>query len=107
MGLAGGLSLVCISRVNAAMRRRPLALRCLAGGGVITGVEFIFGCVVNLLLKWNVWDYSAQSVNLLGQICPLFSALWVLISVPAIWLCNLYENLRAYRRGNDTEKQNV
>jgi uncharacterized membrane protein len=48
-------------------------LRCLVGCGIITSPEFIVGCIVNRGLHMNVWDYSAQKFNLLGQICPLFS----------------------------------
>jgi len=50
----------------------------------ITALEFLTGCVVNLLLGWNVWDYSAQPLNLLGQICFPFLGLWYLLSIAAI-----------------------
>jgi len=43
---------------------------------------------VNLRLGWNVWDYSAERLNLLGQICPRFALLWLLLSVPGLWLCS-------------------
>jgi uncharacterized membrane protein len=29
----------------------------------------------------NVWDYSDMPFNLLGQICPSFSLLWVGIAI--------------------------
>ena len=48
--------------------------------------EFVTGCIVNLWLGWNVWDYSNMPYNLLGQICPQFIALWVSISLLAIVL---------------------
>lgn len=41
-------------------------LRCTAF--LLTG-EFITGCMVNLWLGWNVWDYSNRPFNLMGQIC--------------------------------------
>ena len=31
--------------------------------------EFITGCMVNLWLGWNVWDYSEAPLNFMGQIC--------------------------------------
>jgi uncharacterized membrane protein len=31
--------------------------------------EFIVGCWVNLIFKWNVWDYSNLPGNLFGQVC--------------------------------------
>lgn len=64
----------------------PLARKCLIGSAVITGVEFIFGVVVNLWQKWNVWDYSNLKFNLLGQICPLYSGLWFLLSIPIVFI---------------------
>ena len=65
---------------------RPLWQRALLGAGLITGVEFLSGCVLNLWLRWAVWDYSRLPGNLLGQICPQFWALWCALSVPAIVL---------------------
>ena len=51
--------------------------KAIACAAVVTVVEFIFGVVFNLWLKMNVWDYSNMPFNLLGQICPLFSLMWV------------------------------
>jgi uncharacterized membrane protein len=42
----------------------------------ITGLEFIFGVVFNIILKMNVWDYSGLPMNILGQICLPFSLIW-------------------------------
>lgn len=53
---------------------------------MITIVEFIFGCIFNLWLKLNIWDYSNQPLNLLGQVCPLFSILWFFVSLIGIVL---------------------
>ena len=53
---------------------------------VVTGIEFVSGCIVNLWLGWNVWDYSHMPFNLLGQICLPFSLLWVLVSGIAVIL---------------------
>lgn len=59
----------------------------LLAAAMITTVEFITGCIVNIRLGWNVWDYSSHPFNLMGQICPAFCALWYLLSIPAVWLC--------------------
>ena len=53
---------------------------------VITFNEFIFGCVFNLWLHFNVWDYSNQPYNILGQVCLLYTNLWFLLSIIAILL---------------------
>ena len=41
-----------------------------------------FCCVVNLGFGWNVWNYTNQPLNLMGQVCIGFTALWFLLSVP-------------------------
>lgn len=64
----------------------PLPLQALLGAAVVTGAEFLTGCVVNLWLGWGVWDYSGMPFNLLGQICLPFSLLWVPLSGAAIVL---------------------
>ena len=68
------------------LRNKSLRLRCLAGAGVITAVEFTIGCVVNLNLGWNVWDYGHMPGNVLGQICPFFCCLWFLLCLPVFGL---------------------
>ena len=50
----------------------------------ITIIEFISGCIINLWLGWNVWDYSNQPLNILGQVCVLFSFCWYILSFIAI-----------------------
>ncbi len=47
---------------------------------IITIFEFFTGCIVNLWLKWNVWDYSNLPFNLCGQICLYFFLLWIPLS---------------------------
>lgn len=63
-----------------------LILQMVVGTVMATVGEFITGCVVNLWLGWNVWDYSELPFNFLGQICPQFIALWFPISLVAIVL---------------------
>ncbi len=82
MTVAGGLCVLILHLLNERMRGRGLLFRCLVGCAVITGVEFVVGVVVNLGLGLNVWDYSAMPGNVLGQICPAFSCMWFLLSVP-------------------------
>lgn len=56
----------------------------------ITFLEFITGCVVNLGLGWDVWNYADQPLNLMGQVCLGFTSLWFLLSIPvselAFWM---------------------
>ncbi len=85
MGLAGG---GCFSMLYALEKhtRWPLFGKCAYGAAFITGVEFQIGCVVNRLLGWNVWDYSAIAGNWMGQICPSFTGLWFLLCIPGFAL---------------------
>ena len=64
----------------------PIWQQTLIGAVIITGLEFLTGCIVNLGLGWNVWDYSNMPLNLLGQICVPYILLWVPVSLIAIIL---------------------
>lgn len=68
----------------------PLWLQALCCAALVTAVELIAGCVINLWLGWDVWDYTAMPGNLWGQICPQYSALWFvlcLVFIPVFdWL---------------------
>ena len=48
------------------------------GGGICRRVHHQQGC------RLGVWDYSRRKGNLLGQICPLYSALWFLLCIPVL-----------------------
>ncbi len=68
-----------------------IVIRSAVGAAVITSLEFFVGSVVNLSLGWNVWDYSGFKFNIFGQICPRYSALWFLLSIPAFAVCDTIE----------------
>ena len=85
MFIAGGASLILIDGVFSTFSFKiPLIFIILICGVGISCIEFLTGCIFNLKLKQNVWDYSALKGNILGQICPRFTAYWCLLSVPAI-----------------------
>lgn len=50
----------------------------LIGGTFITIAEFITGCIVNLWLGWNIWNYT--TLDFLGQISIGSSILWFFLS---------------------------
>ena len=85
MMVAGGICAIFLYLI-AVKSREPLWMKWIMGGAVITTVEFMAGIIVNIVLGWNVWSYAHNRANLFGQICLLFTLLWVLISVPGIWL---------------------
>ena len=68
----------------------PLWLQALCCAALVTAVELAAGCVINLWLGWDVWDYTAMPGNLWGQICPQYSAIWwvlCLVFIPMFdWL---------------------
>lgn len=90
MGITGGLALLFMYRAFALEPELPVPAKCLFGSVIITSLEFIAGCIVNLSLNRGVWDYSGRGFNLWGQICPFYSALWFLISIPGIWICGYF-----------------
>lgn len=54
----------------------PLWLQAAVCAALVTLVEFCAGCVLNLWLGLDIWDYSDIPFNLLGQICFPFSLVW-------------------------------
>lgn len=84
MALAGGLAFSLLYQYNLRARTQSVALRGLVGSGIVTGLEFAVGCVVNRAFGWHIWDYSARGGHVLGQICPMFSIVWFLLSLPVI-----------------------
>lgn len=84
MFFAGGLCLLLIGHLEEVGPKLPLALRWLAGSGIITMVELGTGLLVNR--TYSVWDYRNQPGNFLGQICPVFCLLWIPAAAAAGWL---------------------
>lgn len=84
MFLAGGLCFVLIGELNRSKPQRPALLRMLTGAGIITAVELAVGLTANR--DFSIWDYRQQWGNVLGQICPLFSLLWMPLTLAAEWV---------------------
>ena len=81
MFMAGGLCFLLIGHLNRVEPKLPLPLRALTGAAIVTAVELGAGMLVNR--QYQVWDYRNQPGNFMGQICPLFSALWIPLSLAA------------------------
>lgn len=85
MGILGGICFVVIGMINEFFTwDMPMWKQCLIGSIIVTILEFITGCIVNIWLNWNVWDYSHLPFNILGQICLPFSVIWFCVSAIAI-----------------------
>ncbi len=81
MILAGGLCFVMFAKIAEKWRHRSLVFKaglCALG---VTAVEFVFGVIFNLILHKNVWDYSDEPLNVMGQICPLYTFLWGILAL--------------------------
>ena len=89
MAICGGVCAFVIYRINERFYHWGEIPRALLGALVITVSEFVTGCLVNLWLGLGVWDYSHLPLNLWGQICPSFCAIWFLLCFPVGWLCGV------------------
>ena len=87
MLMLGGFCFVLIGLINEVIPwEMPLWKQGIIAAVIITALEFVTGCIVNLWLGWNVWDYSDVPLNFYGQICLPFSLLWVIIGIVAVVL---------------------
>jgi uncharacterized membrane protein len=87
MFLLGGICFLCLGYINRFLPwETPLPVQMLIGAGIITALEFMTGCIVNIYLGWHVWNYSNVPLNLWGQICFPASAGWYFLSAVGIVL---------------------
>ncbi len=82
MIVTGGFVFIILYYVNSKNENAPLWQKAFVGAFIITLIELAVGCVVNLWLDWNVWDYSGYPYNFFGQICLAFTALWFVLCIP-------------------------
>lgn len=87
MFVLGGICFLALGLINEVLSwEMPLWQQMLLGACIVTVLEFLTGCIVNLWLGWDVWDYSGMSGNILGQICPQYFILWLPVSLAGIIL---------------------
>ena len=75
MFLLGGGCFLAIGQLGRHRPRLPLHRQAVLGSCICTGGELVTGLAFNR--DFSVWDYRGQPGNFLGQICPMFMALWV------------------------------
>lgn len=93
MLLMGGTAVTILYFIFCDRLHMPMLFKCFVCAALVTAAEFICGCIVNLWLGWDVWDYSDRRFNLLGQICPLFSLFWGLLSIPGAYISRILHKL--------------
>ena len=76
MFFVGGACFHIMGRIQKSPYIKRTLSRCALCSAAVTAVEYVSGCLVNLVLKLNVWDYSALPLNLHGQVCALYAVLW-------------------------------
>lgn len=87
MFVVGGICFVLIGMINEFFTFEiPLAMQMMIGSCIVTLVEFASGCVINLWIGLEVWDYSDMPLNVLGQICLPYMVLWFFLSAAGIVL---------------------
>lgn len=87
MFFLGGLCFILLGAINEVIPwEMPLWQQMAIGACIITALEFLTGCVVNLWLGWGVWDYSQLPGNVLGQVCPQYFILWLPVALAGIIL---------------------
>ncbi len=90
MVITGGLCFGMMLGVNRNFSHMPLILKSAVCALGITAAEFCVGMLVNRLWQMDVWDYSDEWLHLFGQICPLYSCIWFLIS---LCICGIYHGI--------------
>lgn len=79
MVLTGGAVILTFYLLLPVLLTMHLLPAAASGALIITFYEFVMGCIVNLWLGWDVWDYSARAGNVLGQICLQYTGYWFAI----------------------------
>ena len=87
MAVLGGLLFLLLGGLNNWLPwEMPLLWQIIIGTAIVTAAEFATGCILNLWLGLEIWDYSNLPGNILGQICPQFMLAWAGLSLIAIVL---------------------
>lgn len=92
MLMTGGICFLCIYLIaNKTKLSHPR--KCILCAASITTIEYLAGIFVNIKMGWEVWDYSSLPFHLNGQICLPYTAIWLLLSIPCLWLSGKFSKL--------------
>ena len=93
MIFAGGISMLALYWIFLIFPALHIVFKSIISALFITVLELVIGIVVNLIMRLNVWDYSKLRFNLLGQICPLFTAIWFGLSLIMLNMLSIAHSL--------------
>jgi uncharacterized membrane protein len=83
MLITGGVVMMGLYFIRVKFSDYNIFMRLWFGTIWIIFVEFTVGLLVNIILGWNVWDYSDIWGNIMGQVCIVYGLLWYGICIPA------------------------
>lgn len=86
MGILGGIVLILVGLLNEVDKDIPLLVQAPIASIVITLLEYYSGIILNVQMKLNIWDYSDLPFNVNGQVCLLYSLLWMILGIVAVIL---------------------
>lgn len=88
----GGLCFSIFGKLSSKLKNLCLLYKAIIGSIFVTGLEFIYGIIFNVILKKSVWDYSNIPFNFKGQICLLYSVFWWVLALVFIPFANFLNN---------------
>ena len=88
MFFTGGLCFLTLCQIYNKYKNLSFFQKYLFGTLVISSIEFLVGCIVNLFFGMHVWDYSKLPLNILGQISLVYSTLWGFLGVFIDYIVN-------------------
>ena len=91
MAVCGAICFYYVYRLSADHPNTPILLRALLGAAFITLTELLSGCLLNIALGLDIWDYSDLPYQFLGQISLHYSVAWFLLS---FLLCGISRAVR-------------
>ncbi len=91
MFVLGGLCFLLIGHLGRVARPLPVLPRAVVAAGVVTMAELACGLIVNR--EHQIWDYRHLPLDLGGQVCLLFTGLWAVVSLAAIWMYDRAEKM--------------
>ena len=98
MALTGGACLLAFYYYVKENKNTPTLAKAAVGACIFTVFEFFVGLIVNVWYRWDVWDYSSETGNVMGQVCPLYSIAWFFICLSILIISanvhNIYDKMR-------------